>query len=259
MGIGKLFRIIPAPTTMNRGNFIKLSTAFGVAALCPSIISFTRTNMLPSEELIGKGNPQLFGDGFLLRKEAYDAFLKMKTEALKSGIKIKVVSSYRNYAHQNRIWERKYKKFTSDGLTPIDAIKKIVKYSTIPGTSRHHWGTDLDIVDGNVNQPKSLLLASHFHNNGPFCKLKEWLDEHSESFGFYLVYTDNGNRKGFKYEPWHLSYKPLSLKYLKEYKELNTFKMLQEEKLMGSEHFADDFIKSYISHNILDINPELLP
>jgi len=215
--------------------------------------------ILPTEELIGKGSPELLGEGFSLRKEAYDSFAKMKKKAADSGIKIKVVSSYRNYDHQNRIWERKYRKFTSEGLSPIQAIQKIVEYSTIPGTSRHHWGTDLDIVDGTVSQPKSLLVAEHFHNNGPFCKLKEWLDEHSESFGFYLVYTDNGNRNGFKYEPWHLSYKPLSFDYLKAYKELDIFKMLQEEKLLGSEYFTDDFIRSYISDNILDINPKLLP
>jgi len=222
-------------------------------------MSYTNQSILSREELIGKGSPRLFGDGFSLRKEAYEAFLKMKKSALKSGIKIKVVSSYRNYAHQNRIWERKYKQFTSNGMTPMEAIKKIVEYSTIPGTSRHHWGTDLDIVDGSVKQPKSLLVASHFHNNGPFCKLKEWLDEHSETYNFHLVYTDNGNRKGFKYEPWHLSYKPLSFEYLKEYKKLDTLNMLKEEKLLGSEHFTEDFIKSYISDNILDINPKLLP
>jgi len=259
MDNGKLFPTIQVLTTMKRVDFIKLSTTFGISTLFPSLLSFNRIVILPYEELIGKGNPQLHGDSHLLRKEAHQSFLKMKAEAAKSGIKIKVVSSYRNYSHQNRIWERKYKKFTSSGLTPINAIKKIVEYSTIPGTSRHHWGTDLDIVDGNVKQPKNLLVADHFHNNGPFCKLKEWLDAHSEIFGFYLVYTDNGNRKGFKYEPWHLSYKPLSFQYLKEYKQLDTLKMLQEEKLLGSEYFTDDFMKSYISDNILDINPKLLP
>lgn len=243
---------------MKRAEFIELLTLFGVTALLPPIMSFTSTN-LPAEELIGKGSPELFGEGFALRKDAYDSFMKMKIKAAESGIKIKVVSSYRNYAHQNRIWERKYKKFISEGLSPIEAILKIVEYSTIPGTSRHHWGTDLDIVDGAVTQPKNLLVAKHFHDDGPFCKLKEWLDANSESFGFYLVYTDNGNRKGFKYEPWHLSYKPLSLDYLTEFKELDTLKTLQEERLLGSEHFTDDFIKSYISDNILDINPELLP
>lgn len=222
-------------------------------------MSFTKHTMLPPEELIGKGDPKLFGDGYSLRKEAHESFLKMKAAAAEAGIKLKVVSSYRSYAHQNRIWERKYKQFTSDGMSPIDAIKKIVEYSTIPGTSRHHWGTDIDIVDGAVQQPKNLLVADHFHDNGPFCKLKEWFDAHSESFDFFLVYTLNGNRKGFKYEPWHLSYRPLSLDYLKEYKKLDTFKMLQDAKLLGSEFFTDDFIKTYISDNILDINPKLLP
>ncbi len=258
MVIGRLFLIIQVPTIMKRADFIELLTLFGVTTLIPPMMSFTRP-ILPPEELIGKGSPELFGEGFSLRKDAFDSFMKMKVKAAESGIKIKVVSSYRNYAHQNRIWERKYKKFTSESLSPIEAILKIVEYSTIPGTSRHHWGTDLDIVDGAVTQPKSLLVAEHFHNEGPFCKLKEWLDEHSESFDFLLVYTDNGNRNGFKYEPWHLSYKPLSLDYLREYKELDTFKMLQEEKLLGSEYFTDDFIKSYISNNILDINPKLLP
>ena len=85
-------------------------------------------------ELIGKGNPTMYGKGFSMRKEAYDAFIKMREAAAKEGISIHVVSSYRNYAHQNRIWERKYKRFTKQGLSPINAIKKIITYSTIPGT-----------------------------------------------------------------------------------------------------------------------------
>ncbi len=258
MGLGKSFQIIQVHTIMKRNDFIKLSTLLGISSMFPSLLSFTKRWAIPTEELIGKGTPQLYGKGFLLRKEAYESFLKMKIAAAKSGIEIKVVSSYRNYAHQNRIWERKYKQFTAEGLSPISAIKRIIEYSTIPGTSRHHWGTDVDIVDGNVQQPKSLLVAGHFNNNGPFCKLREWLFKHSETFDFYLVYTDNKNRKGFKYEPWHLSYKPLSSEYLKEYQKLDIQKMLSEEKLRGSQYFTDDFIESYISDNILDINPKLL-
>lgn len=244
---------------MTRKEFIKTSVLSSGALLLPLKIGARSLHeSIHPIELIGKGEPKLYGDGYLLRRKANDAFLKMKAAALKANIKIQVVSSYRNYAHQNRIWERKYKRFTAEGLNPINAIKKIVEYSTIPGTSRHHWGTDIDIVDAAVKQPKRLLNATNFHDNGPFCNLKEWLDEYSEAFGFYLVYTDNGNRKGFKYEPWHLSYKPLSYKYLEEYRKLDIFKMLRKEQLLGSLHFTDDFIKSYISDNILDINPDLL-
>lgn len=206
---------------------------------------------------MGKSNPHFFGEGYNLRKEAHDAFIKMSEKALESGIKIKVVSSYRNYAHQNRIWERKYKKFTSEGLSPEAAIQKIVEYSTIPGTSRHHWGTDLDIVDGAPPQPKGLLLEENFAADGPFCKFKEWMDKHANSFGFYLVYTDNPDRKGFKYEPWHYSYAPLSKPMLQEYKKLNIKEELQKVNLMGSEHFSNEFINQYISQNIFDINPLL--
>ncbi len=241
---------------MLRRDFMEIS-ALGVLGLSLSSFS-TIQSEFSKEDLMGKGNPLLYGEGFKLKKEAYEAFLKMKAEASKSGFKIKVVSSYRNYAHQNRIWERKYKKFTAEGLSPIEAIKKIIEYSTIPGTSRHHWGTDIDIVDGNAPQPKGLLLSENFEGNGPFCKFKEWMDVHANSFGFYLVYTDKKDRRGFKYEPWHYSYAPLSIPMLKAYQKLSIIDELNKAKLLGSNFFTEDFIQKYNIENISDINPELL-
>ena len=240
---------------MKRRTFIKTCTLTGIALTTIPAYSFSN---LPYNELIGKGNPELFGDHYKLRKDAHLAFIKMKTEALKEGVNIQVVSSYRDFNHQNRIWTRKYNTFTKQGLSPQKAIEKIIEYSTIPGTSRHHWGTDLDIIDGNTKQPKNVLNEEHFHGNGPFCKLKEWMDVHANSFGFHLVYTNNANRKGFKYEPWHYSYKPLSKPYLKAYQKLNLIEILKQEKLIGNEYFSEKFIKNYLNNNILDINPELL-
>lgn len=242
---------------MRRRNFIKTTSLAALAISSLPLYSFYQ-GMISYDELIGKGNPTLYGEGFKLRKEAYESFLKMKSEAKKEGINIQVVSSYRNFDHQNRIWTRKYSKFTKQGLTPKNALNKIIEYSTIPGTSRHHWATDIDIIDGNSKQPKHVLNEEHFHGNGPFCKLKEWMDKHSESFGFYLVYTNNANRNGFKYEPWHYSYKPLSKGFLKAYQKIDLFNMIQKEKLFGSEHFTKNFIDNYINQNILDINPKLL-
>ena len=88
--------------------------------------------------------------------------------------------------------------------------------------------------------------------------MKEWLNNNASSFGFYEVYTDNANRKGFKYEPWHFSFAPISKPMLEAYKELDVKKILQEEKIKGSEHFSENFITKYRAENILDINPELL-
>lgn len=242
---------------MNRKDFIKTSVLSGIVIATLPQFAF-HSSSLSYDELIGKGNPTLYGDGFQLRKEAFDAFIKMKNAALKDSISIQVVSSYRNFAHQNRIWERKFKSFTQQGLSPEKAIQKIIEYSTIPGTSRHHWGTDMDIIDAHVAQPKNVLSPSHFEGNGSYVNLKKWMDENSKDYGFYLVYTDHPDRKGFKYEPWHYSYKSLSCEYLKEYRKLNLKDILNKESLLGHEFLTDSFLENYTAENILDINPELL-
>ena len=86
-------------------------------------------------------------------------------------------------------------------------------------------------------------------------KFKLWLDENASKYGFYLVYTNEASRKGFKYEPWHFTYKSISEPMLQAYKKLDIKKILQENKLLGSENFTDDFIEKYRTENILDINP----
>ena len=209
------------------------------------------------DELIGKGTLTFYGDGYQLQKDVHTSFLEMKNAALKDGIKIEVVSSYRSYEHQTRIWTRKYKRFIADSLSPTNAINKIIEYSTIPGTSRHHWGTDIDIIDANVERPESVLETSHFENNGVFVNLKKWMDANANTFGFYLVYTDNENRKGFKYEPWHYSYKAISKDMLTQYQQIDIQELLKKDRLAGSDFFTDEFISDYINHNILDVNPEL--
>ncbi len=244
---------------MNRKQFIKRVGLAGIGVtILPQLTFSMDMEILPYDELIGKGSPKLLGHGFNLRQPAHDAFLKMKEKASESGISLKVVSSYRNFNHQNKIWERKYKRFMSMGYSEVESIAKIVEYSTIPGTSRHHWGTDLDIVDGNANQPSNVLHPDHFDGHGCFAKFKNWMDLHANEFGFYLVYTNEAHRKGFKYEPWHYSYKPLSRPYLGDYRQLNIYDILKEERLMGSDHFSEAFLNTYIITNILDINPELL-
>ncbi len=244
---------------MQRRNFIK-KTAVAAAglSLVPYLGQARQLQDYSRDILIGKGTPNFLGSDYKLEPNTYMAFIELQNAAESAGFNIEVVSAYRNYNRQNAIWTRKYKAFTSEGLTPIEAIKKIVEYSTIPGTSRHHWGTDIDMIDGNATRPESVLQAAHFHGKGPFCKFKEWMNTHAQSFGFYEVYSDKPNRKGFKYEPWHFSYLPTSKPMLAQYRKLDIKTMLSEEKLIGSEHFTKEFVDNYLQNNILDINPELL-
>lgn len=244
---------------MNRHQFLKISALGGLGlSILPKLSLIDIYTKLSYDELIGKGKPELFGTGFKLRKLAYEAFLEMASEAKKSDINIQVISGYRSFARQNLIWERKFKSNENKGLSAERNIKKIIEYSTIPGTSRHHWGTDLDIIDGNSKQPALVLQPIHSEKNGCYHKLKLWMDAHAHRFGFYLVYTNLETRKGFKYEPWHFSFKPLSHIYLKQYQMLALKDIILQEKLMGSASFSDAFLNSYCNENILDINPELL-
>lgn len=244
---------------MDRRSFVKKSTISGMAlTMAPSILLAQETEY-SIMELMGKEDIRLFGKDINLRKAAHDAFVAMKKAAYSDGIDIKIVSSFRSYDRQEAIWERKYLKYTEeDGMVPIDAIDKIIEYSTIPGTSRHHWGTDIDIVDGYRKTEGDVLVPEKFGEGGPFADFKKWMDENSKKFNFHLVYTDKAKRKGFKYEPWHYSYAPLSIPMLTSFRKKNILRLLQAEELYGNENFTSGFLKTYIRDNILDINPELL-
>lgn len=245
---------------MNRKHFFKTTILSGLSIIFLPLNSFHLIQKKYSEnQLLGKGNPDLTGDTYTskMNKEAKVTFEKMKTAALKDGINIEVVSAYRSFQKQKNIFENKYKRYINKGLTPIQSVEKIIEYSTIPGTSRHHWGTDIDIIDANYPKPISVLEEENFYGNGPYCQLKNWMDRHSESYGFYEVYTKNSNRKGVKFEPWHFSYAPVSIPMLREYQKLDIKSILKEEKILGHECFTEEFIFKYKTENILDINPQL--
>ena len=244
---------------MERRSFIKKSSASSIAlALLPSL-AFAKDQEYSVLELMGKTDIELFGEGINLRAQAHDAFVEMKKAAYSDGIDLKIVSSYPNFTRQEAIWERKFVTYTEDdGMTPLAAIDKIIEYSTVPGSSRHHWGTDVDIVDGYRKVDGDVLDPAKFGAGGPYEDFKKWMDENSKVFDFHLVYTDDPKRKGFKYEPWHYSFAPLSVPMLTAFRSKNIMLILERETFLGSEHFTNGFIRNYIQNNILDINKELL-
>ncbi|PQJ31864.1 D-alanyl-D-alanine carboxypeptidase [Nonlabens arenilitoris] len=193
-----------------------------------------------------------------LESDAQSAFNKMRVAALKDGIDLKIVSGYRSFNRQRQIWNRKYKKYAAQGLNPDAIFDKIVEYSTVPGTSRHHWGTDMDIIDQGATYSGDVLVPNKFHGNGPFCKMKDWMEQHAATYGFELVYTLNENRTGFKYEPWHYSYAPLSRKLLKEYlSETNFLTFLRSQDILGMEKISDERLLRYYNEHIKGVNPSL--
>ena len=211
-----------------------------------------------TEILIGMDNSRIVSDTILLEKKTYSAFIKMKDAAEKDGIIIKLVSGFRDFYRQQMIWNNKYKKFTNEfSLDGPTAIKEIIRFSTIPGTSRHHWGTEIDIIDKNFENEKDLLISKKYEDGGIFNSLKKWMDKNSKRFGFYIVYDDDSNRPGFEYEPWHYTYKPVSDLYQREFLKLNLKSIISKTKVEGKEFINDEFIKKYIDENIMGISSHL--
>ena len=68
------------------------------------------------------------------------------------------MSSFRDFSRQLTIWNGKFSGETTDArrgraspssraLVREERIDTILLWSALPGASRHHWGTDVDLVD----------------------------------------------------------------------------------------------------------------
>ena len=239
---------------MNRRLF--LSTSLSLL----SINSYSKSikfNPYSTKFLLGMGDLPLYSNNIPMAIEPGKAFEKMQTQAKKEGIVLEIVSGYRSYVRQKSIWNRKYKFNKAAGLSPKKNISKIIEYSTIPGTSRHHWGTDVDVIDGSKPKEGDVLVTEKFHGKGPYSELRIWMKRHAEKYGFYLPYTQNTNRKGFYYEPWHYSYAPLSIPLLKNFTQLDLNKLLITDGLEGGIHLTPEFMSFYLEENILGIADSL--
>lgn len=184
-----------------------------------------------SELLTGKTTEHLenFQNGpFLIHKEAHEALLKLTNAARADGIELAMTSSYRSYEAQKNIWNNKVSGLRpvldSDSRpvdlsvkTPEEIIFLILRWSAVPGGSRHHWGTDLDLFDKNSvpENYKIQLIPEEYLGNGIFNKSYQWLGQNMEDFGFFWPYQKDLG--GIAPEPWHISYRPLSERFLEEF------------------------------------------
>ncbi len=154
-------------------------------------------------------------NGFL-RKETFEAFQKMAEAAKKDGVNLIIISATRNFDSQKRIWENKWNgktKVEGKDLTSVADLKKrarlILLFSSMPGTSRHHWGTDMDLN----------ALDNLYFSSGEGLKIYQWLTTHASEYDFCQPYSAKiDGRTGYEEEKWHWSYLPLSRLFLEEYK-----------------------------------------
>ena len=181
-------------------------------------------------------------DGALIHNQMQRAWRNLCQAAATNGIDIKIVSAFRSFERQAAIWQAKcdglrpiydlqQQQVTITSLTGLAKLQAILLYSALPGASRHHWGTELDIYDaGAVAQDyQPSLLPDEYQAQGPFAKLNQWLSTEAVKFGFFRPYRQY--RGGVAAEPWHLSYAPIATPYLQAFNVATLTSCLQQHPI----------------------------
>ena len=162
---------------------------------------------------------------FLLHPGAVSELATLREAGLARGIDLKVASGFRPFARQRSIWNRKVsgelklRNRAGEVVSPRDfapaaLLELLSTWSALPGASRHHWGTDVDVFDA-AARPEGYevqLVPEEYAPGGPFALLGAWLDSTvGDGTPFARPYfADEGKERGSAAcpvapEPWHLS------------------------------------------------------
>jgi LAS superfamily LD-carboxypeptidase LdcB len=205
---------------------------------------------LNSLELTGRATSHVreaLAPGVRLHADAIEAVGALREACARAGHDLAIVSSFRDFARQCGIWNRKFRGeqavFDRAGR-PVDVaalsgperVRAILVWSALPGASRHHWGTDFDVCDRAAVPPdyRPELTVSEYTGSGPFVRLNEWLAANLGNHGFFRPYrTDRG---GVSPEPWHLSYAPLAGPALRALTLEVLREAIEQSEIEGREH-----------------------
>jgi len=182
-----------------------------------------------------------------LHYEAIASFLAMRDAAAADGIELAARSSFRDFETQLAIWNRKWsgerpildrqgQALLREKLSDAETVEAILSWSAIPGGSRHHWGSDVDVIDA-AAVPDGYavhLVPAEYAADGIFARLNDWLEANLQRYGFFRPYrTDRG---GVSPEPWHLSYAPVSVPALESLSLSTLRQVLDASPIAGKPH-----------------------
>jgi LAS superfamily LD-carboxypeptidase LdcB len=213
-----------------------------------------RTHVVQRDDLKAAAHPK-----------ALDAFLAMKADAARDGIDMAVTSGFRDFAAQQRIWNMKWRgerplldahghERERVALAPLDIMEAILCWSALPGASRHHWGTELDVVD-RAAMPEGYrvqLVPGEAAPGGLFHPLHCWLDANMHRYGFFRPYRTF--RGGVLPEAWHLSYAPVAESALAALTPVLLRQAIATSDVLGKELILDRIDELHIRY-VANVDP----
>ena len=191
---------------------------------CPTAakISVPSLNLLQVTGRVATHVHDFADAAYVMHPHADEALRAMRAAAREAGIELSVVSAFRDFNRQLAIWTGKFngpRALLDPSGAVIDRTKlyesalidAILIWSALPGASRHHWGSDVDVVDAAAlaTGERPQLVTPEYLPGGRFERLNGWLDSNMARFDFFRPYATY--RGGVQPEPWHLSYAPVSV------------------------------------------------
>jgi len=196
--------------------------------------------------------------GAQVHRDAVGPFLELRDAARSAGFDLRIDSGFRSFERQLSIWNRKatgQRAVLDSDAVPLDITQlgerelvfAILRWSALPGASRHHWGTDLDVYD-EAARPEGYVMEQvpeEVNPGGMFGPLHEWLDRRiaaRTAFGFFRPYDED--RTGVAPERWHISYAPVATPLLRQ---------LTTDLLRETVRQADLRLKDVVLHHLGEI------
>ena len=137
-------------------------------------------------------------NGQAVDERCYPALQEMMDACRAEGLEPLICSSYRTWEKQTRLFENKVARFAGGGLSPEAARAEAARVVAVPGTSEHHLGLAVDIVDS------AYQLLDDAQADTP---VQQWLMAHAWEYGFVLRYPrEKEDVTGIVWEPWHYRY-----------------------------------------------------
>lgn len=216
--------------------------------------------MMTSAMLTGKSRTHLapLVGAHCLQPEAITAFKALQHAALRDGFDLQPASTFRDFERQRHIWNQKFngeRPLLDKNSQPLDALslsiaercEAILRWSALPGASRHHWGTELDIYDP-TRLPAGARLQLEpweYESGGYFATLSAWLSANMAQYDFYRPFAHD--RGGVAVEPWHISYAPLATHAAQQLTPAVIIAAWQDEEIAGydwlCEHLTEIFTR----------------
>jgi LAS superfamily LD-carboxypeptidase LdcB len=199
-----------------------------------------------------------------LHREVAGSFLAMRAAAAADGLDLVAFSSFRDFDRQLAIWNAKFRgeremqdragrRLDALALPPAERVSAILWWSALPGASRHHWGTDFDVMDLATLPPgyRVQVVPAEYAPGGPFHRLTTWLDANMHAYGFYRPYaTDRG---GVSPEPWHLSHAPVAQRAQRALSLEGLREVLSRREIEGKEAVLETLAENFRRY-VLDVD-----